>query len=50
MADAGCCGLALAQQHARVYLNYDARFRAALQSHQGTLGIEFKWCGEGAGQ
>jgi uncharacterized protein with beta-barrel porin domain len=27
----------------RVYLNYDAKFRAVMQSHQGTLGVEFKW-------
>jgi uncharacterized protein with beta-barrel porin domain len=27
----------------RVYLNYDAKFRAALQSHQGTFGVEYKW-------
>lgn len=27
----------------RLYLNYDAKFRSALQSHQGTLGVEFKW-------
>ncbi|BAM90128.1 conserved exported hypothetical protein [Bradyrhizobium oligotrophicum S58] len=28
---------------ARVYLNYDAKLRSALQSHQGTLGFELKW-------
>jgi hypothetical protein len=28
---------------ARVYLNDDAKFRAALQSHQGTLGVELRW-------
>lgn len=28
---------------ARVYLNYDAKLRSALQSHQGTLGLELKW-------
>ena len=27
----------------RVYVNYDGKFRASTQSHQGTLGIEFKW-------
>jgi hypothetical protein len=30
------------------YLNYDAKFRAALQSHQGTMGVEFKWFKGGA--
>jgi hypothetical protein len=28
---------------ARVYLNYDGKLRAASQSHQGTVGVEFKW-------
>ncbi len=27
----------------RVYLNCDAKFRAALQSYQGTLGVEVRW-------
>ena len=28
---------------ARLYVNYDAKLRAAMQSHQGTLGLELKW-------
>jgi hypothetical protein len=24
-------------------MNYDGKFRAAMQSHQGTLGVEYKW-------
>ncbi|UPK00623.1 autotransporter outer membrane beta-barrel domain-containing protein [Bradyrhizobium sp. 170] len=28
---------------ARLYVNYDAKLRAAMQSHQGTVGLEFKW-------
>ena len=28
---------------ARLYLNYDAKLRAAAQSHQATFGVEFKW-------
>ena len=28
---------------ARLYVNYDAKFRAAMQSHQGTAGVELKW-------
>jgi hypothetical protein len=28
---------------ARLYINYDGKFRAAAQSHQGTFGVEFKW-------
>jgi hypothetical protein len=27
----------------RLYLNYDGKFRADLQSHQGTLGVEYRW-------
>ena len=27
----------------RLYLNYDGKFRAAMQSHQGTAGVELKW-------
>jgi uncharacterized protein with beta-barrel porin domain len=27
----------------RLYLNYEGRFRAALQSHQGTAGFELRW-------
>jgi uncharacterized protein with beta-barrel porin domain len=28
---------------ARIYVNYDGKFRSALQSHQGTVGVELKW-------
>ena len=28
---------------ARLYVNYDAKFRTLMQSHQGTLGVELKW-------
>jgi uncharacterized protein with beta-barrel porin domain len=42
-ADAGAAASLSLNNIARVYLNYDAKFRAALQSHQGTLGVEFKW-------
>jgi hypothetical protein len=24
-------------------MNYDGKFRAQMQSHQGTLGVEYKW-------
>jgi uncharacterized protein with beta-barrel porin domain len=42
-ADAGA-SLSLSLSNAvRVYVNYDGKFRAALQSHQGTAGIELKW-------
>lgn len=27
----------------RLYLNYDGKFRSALQSHQATMGVEVKW-------
>lgn len=42
-ADAGASASLSLTNTARVYVNYDARFRAQLQSHQGTVGVEFKW-------
>jgi uncharacterized protein with beta-barrel porin domain len=42
-ADAGASASLSLSDTARVYVNYDGKFRAAIQSHQGTLGVEFKW-------
>jgi uncharacterized protein with beta-barrel porin domain len=42
-ADAGASASLSLSNTARLYINYDARFRAAMQSHQGTLGVELKW-------
>jgi uncharacterized protein with beta-barrel porin domain len=42
-ADAGASASLLLTNTARVYLNYDGKFRSQLQSHQGTLGLELKW-------
>jgi uncharacterized protein with beta-barrel porin domain len=42
-ADAGAWASLSLSNTARLYLNYDGKFRAALQSHQGTAGIEVKW-------
>jgi len=42
-ADAGAAASLSLTSTARLYLNYDAKLRSALQSHQGTLGVEFKW-------
>jgi uncharacterized protein with beta-barrel porin domain len=42
-ADAGASASLSLTNAARIYLNYDGKFRSALQSHQGTLGVEFKW-------
>jgi uncharacterized protein with beta-barrel porin domain len=42
-ADAGAGASLSLSNTARIYLNYDAKFRAAMQSHQGTLGVEFRW-------
>jgi uncharacterized protein with beta-barrel porin domain len=42
-ADAGASASLFLGNTARVYLNYDAKLRANLQSHQGTLGLEIKW-------
>jgi uncharacterized protein with beta-barrel porin domain len=42
-ADAGAAASLSLTDAARLYLNYDGKFRANLQSHQGTLGFEYKW-------
>jgi uncharacterized protein with beta-barrel porin domain len=42
-ADAGASASLSLTNTARVYVNYDAKFRAAMQSHQGTVGLELKW-------
>jgi len=42
-ADAGASASLSLTNTARLYINYDAKFRAAMQSHQGTVGVEFKW-------
>jgi len=42
-ADAGASLSVSLTNAVRVYLNYDGKFRANLQSHQGTAGIELKW-------
>jgi uncharacterized protein with beta-barrel porin domain len=42
-ADAGASASLSLSNTARLYVNYDGKFRAAMQSHQGTLGIELKW-------
>ncbi|CCD98566.1 autotransporter outer membrane beta-barrel domain-containing protein [Bradyrhizobium sp. STM 3809] len=42
-ADTGAALSLSLNSTARFYLNYDAKLRSALQSHQGTLGVELKW-------
>nr|WP_245301747.1 autotransporter outer membrane beta-barrel domain-containing protein [Bradyrhizobium sp. LTSP885] len=42
-ADAGAAASLSLTSTARIYVNYDAKFRAAMQSHQGTIGFEVKW-------
>jgi uncharacterized protein with beta-barrel porin domain len=42
-ADAGAAASLSVTNTARLYINYDTKFRAAMQSHQGTVGVEFKW-------
>ena len=42
-ADAGASASLSLSNTARLYLNYDAKYRAAMRSHQGTLGLELKW-------
>ena len=42
-ADAGASASLSLSNTLRVYANYDGKFRAAMQSHQGTVGLEVKW-------
>jgi uncharacterized protein with beta-barrel porin domain len=42
-ADAGASFSISLSNTARIYLNYDGKFRAAFQSHQGTMGVELRW-------
>jgi uncharacterized protein with beta-barrel porin domain len=42
-ADAGASASLSLSNTARVYVNYDGKFRSATQSHQGTVGVELKW-------
>ena len=42
-ADAGASASLSLTNTARLYVNYDAKFRAVMQSHQGTVGVELKW-------
>jgi uncharacterized protein with beta-barrel porin domain len=42
-ADAGASASLSLSNTSRLYLNYDGKFRSALQSHQGTFGLELKW-------
>jgi len=41
--DAGAAASLSLTNTARLYINYDAKFRNELQSHQGTLGFEYRW-------
>jgi hypothetical protein len=42
-ADAGGSASLILSNRARLYVNYDGKFRTAMQSHQGTVGVELKW-------
>jgi len=42
-ADAGASLSLSLSNTMRLYLNYDGKFRSALQSHQATMGAELKW-------
>jgi len=42
-ADAGASASLSLSNTARLYINYDGKYRAASQSHQGTVGVEIKW-------
>jgi uncharacterized protein with beta-barrel porin domain len=42
-ADAGASASLILSNTARLYVNYDGKFRTAMQSHEGTVGVELKW-------
>jgi uncharacterized protein with beta-barrel porin domain len=42
-ADTGASASLSLNNMVRLYLNYDGKFRATTQSHQGTAGVELKW-------
>jgi len=42
-ADAGASASLSLNNAARLYVNYDGKYRAAMQSHQGIVGVELKW-------
>ena len=42
-ADAGASASLSLTNTARLYLNYDGKFRSNLTSHQGTLGLEMRF-------
>src|SRR6202020_1524990 len=42
-ADTGASASLSLSNTARLYINYEGKFRAAMQSHQGTVGVELKW-------
>lgn len=41
--DAGAWASLSLTSTARLYVNYDAKFRNELRSHQGTVGFEYRW-------
>lgn len=42
-ADAGASVSWILSNTARLYANYDGRYRSGFESHQGTVGVELKW-------
>jgi uncharacterized protein with beta-barrel porin domain len=42
-ADAGASASLSLTNTARLYINYDGKFRSELTSHQGTVGFEYRW-------
>lgn len=42
-ADAGASASFSLTSVARLYVNYDGKFRSELTSHQGTVGFEYRW-------
>ena len=42
-ADVGAAASLSLTDRTRLYINYDGKLRAAMQQHQGTVGVEYKW-------
>jgi uncharacterized protein with beta-barrel porin domain len=42
-ADVGASASLILTRQWRLYANYDGKIRAAMQQHQGTVGVEYKW-------
>ncbi|MDE2330610.1 MAG: autotransporter outer membrane beta-barrel domain-containing protein [Bradyrhizobium sp.] len=42
-ADVGAAASLSLTERTRLYINYDGKLRASMQSHQGIIGVEYRW-------